>query len=419
MYMLRSRLARALGVASSCTFAATSAATAADAAPTTLPPISAAGIHKALGPPRIAGKENLVLLQVQTAFRHGARTPVNDDGCASDGLCTWHAHETNKPEAASLRLFTPGSKEPIDPAVEFKTSGGAMFTGSDTLIGGGRPGGLTQVGLQQAFDLGKELRVRYVDPNARLSEQVRPSYLLPSSWDASSRMVAPRSTRVERTVYTLSGVLGGIFPELCSVGASRPFVDVALNCQHPSDEFMVLNTERCPRLSALFNQGLRLSTIGLTREQKQVIDEVETGSSWDCPVPEWKLISYRDWYACRRAADKQVPPIFHTSLAPRLDTATAKQMHHIFCGVLLAFEPKRPHPSFPLLFTDPPNDACVCAGPLVHPREETSPKIQRGRRRRPFACRSGACGRISSTLLTARMDAYIFTRGTTGQSRPS
>ena len=142
--------------ASATTFGtATMAATAPE-----LPTISAAGLHRPLEPPNL-GPKPAVLLSVQVAFRHGARTPISDAGCR-DGLCDWRQDETSKSDAAlastaSVLLFRPGSGDPLDPSV--------LFAGdsSSLLQGGARSGDLTAVGVQQACDLGAELRARYVD----------------------------------------------------------------------------------------------------------------------------------------------------------------------------------------------------------------------------------------------------------------
>lgn len=294
------------------TFAGTSFAIKA-----TLPPVSATGMAKPLDPPCLPDASgNLVdarLIAVHTAFRHGARTPVSDLG-ADDTSCVWQPRETDKSALltqclGSIELFEHGSGDPIQPAEIWSTSGAGL---------------LTTEGFLQSQELGRELRQRYVDALATGSAQVRPQYLLPASWERSRRLVEARSTRVERTVYTASGVLGGLFP------GTAPNVEIALNGP-PQDEFMVLNTDGCPRLRELFQQGLRLSSEGLTTEQLGVIQHVESSTSWDCPALEWKLITYRDWYACRRAAGKSIPQAVE-DVAVELDAATARQMHQIFEG---------------------------------------------------------------------------------------
>ena len=312
-----------------------------------VPAISAVGLSRRPDAPRILSKDGKLLsarlVQVQAIFRHGARTPVNDDGCnVDDTRCTWEPAETDKAHErrAHLALYRPGSGDPIDPAERF-----AQGSSSRSLIGGGRPGGLTCVGAQQAYELGDELRARYVDADATTSAGVRRDRLLPAGWERARRLVAARSTCVERTVYTCAGVLGGLFPELCE---SAPAVEVALNAAdgtNDAGEYMVLNDAQSPLLHLLFQQGLALSTKHLDTEQRAVIAEVEAATGWRIDRDEWKLITYRDVYACRRAAGKPVPAALagESSLAARLDAATAVQMHHIFEGGA-AFVPREtPH----------------------------------------------------------------------------
>eukprot|EP00966_Prymnesium_polylepis_P008506 196262-Prymnesium_polylepis.1 len=93
-----------------------------------------------------------------------------------------------------VTLFRPGTGDAIDPAHIFKRP-----LLAPTLRGGGEPGYLTRVGLQQAHDLGTELRDRYVDPQATTSAAVNRGYLLPRPWESARRLVSARSTRVERT----------------------------------------------------------------------------------------------------------------------------------------------------------------------------------------------------------------------------
>ena len=308
------------------TFAGTSLAMKANVK-ATLPPVSAGGITKPLDPPLLPDASGELvearLIAVHTAFRHGARTPVDDLG-SSDSTCVWKEEETDKAallkeSIGSIALFAHGSSDPIDPAVYW-----CGDNSGSRLMGGAHPGWLTKIGFAQSMELGRELRERYVDPTAAGSAEVRPRYLLPAGWERSRRLIETRSTRVERTAYTASGVLAGLFP------GAKPDVEIELNGP-PQDEWMVLNDASCPRLRQIFQQGLKLSSEGLTTAQQAVIRHVESGSNWVCPDLAWKLITYRDWFACRRAAGKPNPPAVE-EVAAELDAATAKQMHQIFEG---------------------------------------------------------------------------------------
>ena len=198
-----------------------------------LPPISAAGHCRPLCPPKLrdAGGAFIEprLLQVQTVFRHGARLPVDDDGCR-DGLCAWTAEDTDKSAQLAaygrVEMFQHGSGDPINPAAIFGKP-------KRTLRDGGAPGGLSPLGLQHGVDFGQELRARYVDPEATSCADVRPGYLLPASWSRARRLVQTRSTRVERTVYTAVGVVNGLYPSDGSASAAPPYIEIALSSSSP------------------------------------------------------------------------------------------------------------------------------------------------------------------------------------------
>ena len=138
------------------------------------------------------------------------------------------------------------------------------------------------------------------DAAAKSSGVQRSRYLLPSGWERASRLVHARSTCVERTVYTCSAVLSGLYPELSdsptptgcggsgggdsgsgsgngssgASGTAAATVDVHLSASRDVDEFLVHNAERCPRLRSLFAQGQRLTTANLDEEQAAVVAQV-------------------------------------------------------------------------------------------------------------------------------------------------
>ena len=219
----------------------------------------------------------------------------------------------------AVSLLHAGSAQPVDALAHFcgRRSWRDSFTSSSSsLNGGGAPGILTNVGLEQANALGASLRSRYVDPAAQGGADVGRARLLPASWEAARGLVAARSTLVERTVFTVSGlalsltpnpnpnpdpdpdlvpnpkpnpdpspspssnpqphpsphphppshqhrdphqasgVLAGLFPTEAAAGTME--AEVALNVQRgagDAEEFMVINVQRCPRLKALFRHG--------------------------------------------------------------------------------------------------------------------------------------------------------------------
>ena len=77
-----------------------------------VPAISAVGLSRRPDAPRILSKDGKLLsarlVQVQAIFRHGARTPVNDDGCnVDDTRCTWESDgPTRRMNAVLIWLST-------------------------------------------------------------------------------------------------------------------------------------------------------------------------------------------------------------------------------------------------------------------------------------------------------------------------
>ena len=272
--MARSRAAMSAALTGG--FTAAAAAALAKMEPTTLPHI-----------------DTLKLLQVQSTFRHGARTPMEDMG---ERPVEWTAAEqraytrpAGPQQYCAVSLLHAGSTQPVDALAHF--CGGhswrdSWMSSSSSLNGGGVPGILTNVGLAQANALGASLRSRYVDPAAQGEADVGRARLLPASWEAARGLVAARSTLVERTVFTVSGlalsltpnpnpnphpnpqphpnphphqasgVLAGLYPTEAAAGTME--AEVALNVPRgagDAEEFMVINVQRCPRLKALFRQG--------------------------------------------------------------------------------------------------------------------------------------------------------------------
>ena len=245
------------------------------------------------------------LLQVQVVFRHGARTPLTDLGTP----CEWTSEQqTASSSLCTSRLVLPSGCM-LDPAKTF-----APTPTGRTLKGGGSPGVLTRAGLRQSLELGASLRRRYVDASAATSAEVGPEFLLPRAWSGARSLVTLRSTSMERTVSTARGVVAAMFHDDAVRG--ELVADVHLSSDSPRDEYLVMNDSNCARLKQLFAQGQRLSTLHLTPEQHEVIRQVEEGGpdGWRLVQPRggslrdtWKLLAYRDQYACRAAAHKPIP----------------------------------------------------------------------------------------------------------------
>ena len=184
-----------------------------------------------------------------------------------------------------MQLLRPGSADPIAPEAIFKSHVPAFSGGISRLDGGALPGGLTRVGLQQGIGLGGVLRARYVDARATTSSSVQRSrYLLPGGWERGGRLVHARSTCVERTVYTCSGVLAGLYPELAAratddapaptgggggggggvvpgIAKAVPVVDIHLSASRDVDEFLV---SAFPRSSPSLRPSPPLTSVLLT-----------------------------------------------------------------------------------------------------------------------------------------------------------
>ena len=80
------------------------------------------------------------------------------------------------------------------------------------------------------------------------------------------------------------------------------------------------------RHDEFLKQGLRLSAAHLDEAQRDAIAAVEEGTDWFMDDYRWKLICYRDWFSCRRAAGKRIPEAVER-VAADLDCATARHSH--------------------------------------------------------------------------------------------
>ena len=286
--------------------------------------ISAAKPYNGLGSscPKYDNKP-LRLIQVHTAFRHGARTPMNDLGKQP---VHWTLEEQDKTSfsLAQFTLYQPGNGSPIP-----RTSIQKNLYAKDekTLLGGGYPGALTKNGMQMAIDLGTELRKRYVDVEAKENKDVRDGYLLPCTWSYARKLVNVQSTKTERTIETAQGLISGLFPNYLK-GEENKF-DIMFS--GPS-EYMVLNPKSCKKLQLHFAEGKLLSTQNRTDDDKKAIEIVENHSDgWVRDDEQWKLVSYRDQLLCRAAEHKAIPKHI-VEISDMLDDGAQRQMEHIFEG---------------------------------------------------------------------------------------
>ena len=265
------------------------------------------------------------LLQVQVAFRHGARTPMDDP---SDEPVSWLTAEqdlSDQPTLRNTRCFDPGSDVGMDPKEVFSKSPGKVFASPGTLEGGGKSGALTREGFQQARGLGAELRARYIDGAA--------GPLLPARWEAAEPLVVVRSTRMERTVATAAGVLSGLFA--ADAATMRPRV-----LFNGKDEWLVAHPASGARPARSSTAATRRRGRTSTRRSAACSSASARRPSRGCCATRarrgptrstWAIVAYRDQLACRAAEGKRVPPHVEREAAA-LDSAATLQMHHMFTG---------------------------------------------------------------------------------------
>jgi hypothetical protein len=136
--------------------------------------------------------------------RHGARAPLSTKHGSGDA--EWTCCGRVKRDLVAVKvLAVDGSPQPQS-AADARQRAGA-------LRGGCHLGQLSDLGMAQALELGVKLRERYV-----------PALLPPDALPAAPH-VAVRSSNLQRTVATATGVLTGLFPN--AVGSSPAEVRVA------------------------------------------------------------------------------------------------------------------------------------------------------------------------------------------------
>ena len=263
----------------------------------------------------------LKLVQVQTAFRHGARTPMRDLGKVP---CKWTPKEQSKDQVplAPFQIFNLSDKK----KVEFGSIAQRFNVKDDLrLYGGGYGGALTRDGILMAKDLGEELRSRYVDEGT-LGGDARAGYLLPGDFSPSS--VVFRSTRTQRTIETAQGVATSLLHHVYgSSGRGEEPVSIMLD-----DGWMVMDKSKCRRLQQLFQDGLSKATKNRSSSEKSLIEHIESDpSGWYTDDSDWALISYRDQLLCRMAASKPIPTSV-LKVQHELDVAAQSQMQAVFEG---------------------------------------------------------------------------------------
>jgi len=159
--------------------------------------------------------------------RHGARAPLSTkhgSGDADWSVCS------GKANLLAVKVHALDGGPQMQSAADARQRAGA-------LPGGCHLGQLSDLGVQQAIDLGTTLRARYIPA------------LLPPSASPRPPLLAVRSSNLQRTVATASGVLTGMFPHAVGSSATRP---AEIRVAHDDVEWLFPNTDACPRLKNLW-----------------------------------------------------------------------------------------------------------------------------------------------------------------------
>jgi hypothetical protein len=255
------------------------------------------------------------LLQVQTTFRHGSRTPMGSFG-VGQYLTNFTKSEQDlsifNSQLCQTNVYFPLSRNPIN-----QTRVPRNYPGESTapLPGGGLTGALTCIGMKQALRLGNELSARYVGMDK----------LLPSSWSQAKRFLTTRSTYTKRTLATARGVLSGLYPDDAQSGTMSADIDLSGQPEH-----QVFHRSSCNRLKQVFATCMAKHVTDVSLEKIQAVLRDQT-TQWSHADPMWEIISARDQFACREAEGKPIPPEI-LAIDHELNVAATLQMHHIFIG---------------------------------------------------------------------------------------
>eukprot|EP00924_Labyrinthula_sp_SR-Ha-C_P001390 snap_masked-scaffold_44-processed-gene-1.20-mRNA-1 protein AED:1.00 eAED:1.00 QI:0/-1/0/0/-1/1/1/0/456 len=227
------------------------------------------------------------LEKVVAIFRHGARTPVFSSPTLEKHplpLCYF----LNRPPGLAFDHH-PYFFQPIN-VTELHTNKPRPFSPVDyhqsksRLLGGCRKGQLTDLGAEQANELGKILKDKYLNILNINEENILDN-------------LYSRSTNVARCVATLSGVLGGL------IGDEKKTVEV--KTMKTKEEIMYPNHRRCKRLRYFIAKGKKhfrqLVRRNTKNEFSSLFEEVEKGIGKELAKelvltsPKFDFIPLRDW----------------------------------------------------------------------------------------------------------------------------
>ena len=316
------------------------------------------------------------LIQVQVAFRHGARLPNHDvvhpgesaTGVAADIVPHPRAHTHGNfgqrlaawvwPPRRDAAVWTAADTA-LDPAkfamrfvlhdykgheLEGNAANKRISHGRTVLGGGGQAGKLSTVGWEQTVRLGERLRERYLAVDgAKFTKTVLGSGL-------THEEVLVRTTPVGRSVTSAQGVLTGLFPSL-------PGGTCALIRLNRGPQWMVYNNFQCPLLASFFRAAVKTDGPRSNGEECQrVMEQVAqaTGLSLDPilgaardPVAGagggamWQasalsvaeqLLRYHDAVACRIGDGRPLPEGMNAGLWTQVDVAATRTICTAFRG---------------------------------------------------------------------------------------
>lgn len=269
----------------------------------------------------------LNLVQLCVVHRHGARTPIGVHD--KENAATWLASEVEdklKLDLASMRVVrqheTSGKSEELA-AKDVNNVDRAEHRAHGTLEGGAWPARLTFVGMKQAIDLGTRLRKEYLEGQGFLG----------GSWTTAKDHVYVRSTSTERTIETAQGVLTGLFPG--QIKKDSPATIYLRDTDEP--EWGAPNFGNwCPRLKALWKEGISTMNKEYTDEQKNLLEELKSKVSIDIPseMGGFMLSVYRDEFWARDAHGKALPQGSDqvNNLLDRLQKSDADRIRAMFSG---------------------------------------------------------------------------------------
>ncbi|GAX81189.1 hypothetical protein CEUSTIGMA_g8622.t1 [Chlamydomonas eustigma] len=264
---------------------------------------------------------------VQVVFRHGARTPLgkHTDFWKDDPL--WDMCNGEHKRVQLDIKSTTGEPNP--------TSSHNEKQKARRMPGGCFAGELTNLGHQQALELGQKLRLRYMEGLAFL----KPHF--------NVHDVRCRSTNYDRTIKTLAGVLTGLYPD-----ASQ---SIPVTTATDLDEIMYADTKSCPHLATFLALAKKMSSEAIFKDPEfgWARSEIKRifGLDEEFFKSSWALTDVNDSMTSMKAHGKKIPEEmteklirvvdrlatreFGSFVAPSLKDEHGHQVIKLSMGVLL------------------------------------------------------------------------------------